>query len=1142
MSDLTSLERDTQSRNRIVSDIFTNFFVEAGAGSGKTTMLVSRMVAMVEAGIPIGKICAITFTKAAAGEFYDRFQKLLIERSNTDYIWEDKGYAGQLPKPTERTRELCAEALKNIDLCFMGTIDSFCGMVLSEHPSEARIPSDAGIVSDEEAEIFYKQQYVKLCSGEYGDELKEMARTFRGLYRNAEEVFVQGESVFMNNRNVHFNYTKPTAIDIDKAFASEREELVRAIGCLLKHPELKYPSEKNNLAAWDKIEDSYKNIKKRWSTNFANVVYAVKSIKDIRVIPEALNHYKLEIEGTFQSGGSKGKWLECTACGDDGLLSRLQNLQYSVSMAFLESSVPVLESEMRNKGNMTFFDYLYYLRNMLKRDAEGDGKLIRYIYDRHSYFLIDEFQDTNPMQAEVFFYLSSEHPVSQWSACEPRPGSLFIVGDPKQSIYRFRSADVTSFLKVKGLFEKNGGSILTLSRNFRSTDTLCEYFNSTFKIMLPVETADQSKFEEIPLPTPKDDEFQGIFTYTAYTGRLASVYPDETDPVQIGKIIDKLVDNEEYLIRTGSDKEPRKLRYSDIMVITYGKKKLAPIMAHLDEKGIPTRVEGDVPFAANEALTEVFKIYSAVADVDDAISLYGALNGKLIRFSKEELIKYKLNGGKISLRSTFDMDVCTDATAKKVAGKIDELKILSYEAMRLSPAALFAKIMDDYKVYKIAEAENLEVVYYTLELLRNAERSGIVVSLKDGAAYISELRAGVSGEERCLSLNDDRDAVHMANLHKVKGLEAPVVILAAATKFNNSNDKRIIHGDDGSEGYIFGLSKKDENGVSMGSFFETKEFEAERQDEKNAGLAENQRLVYVAATRARNVLIICDSITTSFGKESHQTAWKPLKENGLMDFFEVTGESVPKVHGKTETVDSAELYKEAEETCILNDRSMERATYSVELPSRLHISSKMSDVQDVNIVVEDDVEDDKESSTLTSDDNKSDNKSISHKFPALLGTMTHKLMEMLVSTKNKVNVDSAVDEIIKEYRTPVFAPYEKNLSKALSDMAECMRNGGYVQQNGLPQDILSTLLSADEVYCEVPYCYSEDGENGKVVWNGIMDVVYCTQGKWHIVDYKTNADGNNLDRKYQAQLSAYVKAFKSTTGEDADALIYHIDI
>ena len=139
-------------------------------------------------------------------------------------------------------------------------------------------------------------------------------------------------------------------------------------------------------------------------------------------------------------------------------------------------------------------------------------------------------------------------------------------------------------------------------------------------------------------------------------------------------------------------------------------------------------------------------------------------------------------------------------------------------------------------------------------------------------------------------------------------------------------------------------------------------------------------------------------------------------------------------------------------------------------------------------------------------------------------------------------MENAVNEIIREYRTPTFEPYEKNLIKALIDVAERMRNGGYAQTNGLPQDILKTLIEADEVYCEVPFCYSEDGQNGKVVWNGIMDVVYCAQGKWYIVDYKTNVDGNDLDRKYQNQLAAYVKAFKATTGEDAAAMTYHIDI
>ena len=96
---MTSFDKDTLSRNQIVSDIEKNFFVEAGAGSGKTTMLVNRMAAMVESGIDIKKICAITFTRAAAGEFHDRFQKILIERSDPDTVWVKDDRPGSLPCP-----------------------------------------------------------------------------------------------------------------------------------------------------------------------------------------------------------------------------------------------------------------------------------------------------------------------------------------------------------------------------------------------------------------------------------------------------------------------------------------------------------------------------------------------------------------------------------------------------------------------------------------------------------------------------------------------------------------------------------------------------------------------------------------------------------------------------------------------------------------------------------------------------------------------------------------------------------------------------------------------------------------------------------------------------------------------------------
>ena len=144
------MQQDTISRQKIVDKTDSNFFVEAGAGSGKTTILVKRMVAMVEQGLDVSKICAITFTKAAAGEFYDRFQKALIERSTAPTVEGFVQKPGELGNPDNVTRERCLKALNDIDLCFMGTIDSFCNMILSEHPAKAGIPSNAAVLSYED--------------------------------------------------------------------------------------------------------------------------------------------------------------------------------------------------------------------------------------------------------------------------------------------------------------------------------------------------------------------------------------------------------------------------------------------------------------------------------------------------------------------------------------------------------------------------------------------------------------------------------------------------------------------------------------------------------------------------------------------------------------------------------------------------------------------------------------------------------------------------------------------------------------------------------------------------------------------------------------------------------------------------------
>jgi ATP-dependent exoDNAse (exonuclease V) beta subunit len=258
-------------------------------------------------------------------------------------------------------------------------------------------------------------------------------------------------------------------------------------------------------------------------------------------------------------------------------------------------------------------------------------------------------------------------------------------------------------------------------------------------------------------------------------------------------------------------------------------------------------------------------------------------------------------------------------------------------------------------------------------------------------------------------------------------------------------------------------------------------------------------------------------------------------EPGLPDLFDLIPDAPEQGERAEISVNAAELYNAAQESAILNDRSAENASYKAENPSRLHVLSKLSESPDQP---EQEYAPEEEGTSSS----ETETGSGVHRFPALLGTMTHKLMEMLVTTGNQLDVRSAVGEIIREYRTPGTEGYESKLTEALLHVADTMRAGGFAQTNGLPQNMLSTLLSADEVYCEVPFSYMDEAEDVRTVWNGVMDVVYLKDGRWHIVDYKTNADGSDLDLRYQGQLTAYVKAFKATTGFEADAMTYHIDI
>ena len=1085
-------DMDKLARERISTEIDTNFFVEAGAGSGKTTQLVQRMTAMVRAGIPVGTISAITFTKAAAREFYQRFQKELIRLSTDEKV-----------ELAERVK--CAEALRDIDLCFMGTIDSFSHLILHEHPVEGGIPSDSAVKSENEMRAVYRREYSAILRREYGDELFGKYERFRSVQNRPSEVFAAFIPKIIEARASRFIFEMPDDTDIESIFSNEITAVRNALRCLYSHPEAISEGTGDCRESKDLLMQKYDMLSRAWNSNIDNVCYVLGKLDGLRLTCSPSEIGVLD-ESLFEYYDGKRVQYYSFKIKDTDLFRELKELRYSFTMDFLVSAARAIAEKLRKNGELTFFDYKLYLRDMLKKDAENGGKLIRHIFERHSYFLIDEFQDTDPMQAEIFFYLTAEEPVANWRKCVPRKGSLFIVGDPKQSIYRFRSADVSAFKEVRQLFENGVGEVVQLTRNFRSTAKLRNWFNDTFKRLLPEDTHHQSRFSPIPIEDTDDSSLiGGVWTYNVEMKRNSIV----DDEIQVAKIICGLVSDKDKLIKSSNDAPAQNVRYSDFMVIVNSKNHIIKFLREFERCNIPVMVEGKISFGDCPALCAIVPIMEAAADPYNKTTVYAALTGDVFNIRDSELIKLRNSGGSLVLFRSKEGEAldCEEIETAK-----DKLAKLAVRARTMTPAALFCAAMDELRIIEKTGAAYLEYLYYALELLRSAEVQGEVVSVRDGAAFLRDL-LDESAQERCISLQRDSGRVHIANLHKVKGLEAPVVILADPRTTAHSPDRRTEHNADGSDCYIFSLSSETLKAA------ETERYPAAFIDEEESMTAEKLRLLYVAATRARNLLIISNAVKSS-GEPANGNPWEPLLYDTDGDIFSLINQADDTDMAQRTETNAAELYDEAEKTSLFNETEPGKPTYAIVRPSQIKLKSVIDS--------EDDFEDNADAEMRAKEIRTN---------AALVGTMVHRLIECLVSAKSRTDPGKLAAEIVGKYNA------SDEYVDMLKKVYECMNGGGYPQSNDIGSDLLAELREAEEVHCEVPFCHrAEEADGTFTLWNGVIDLLYKKDGKWHIIDYKTNAEANSLDHKYEDQLSAYKAAVLAITGEESEAAIYHIDV
>ncbi|WP_309118302.1 UvrD-helicase domain-containing protein [Paenibacillus sp.] len=834
MSDVTLIAADEEARRRIATDLDTSFVVEAGAGSGKTTSLVARMIALVESGkAEVRRMAAITFTNKAAAELRGRFRMKLEQRLRDA---ED-----------ETTRSRLSLALRQIPEGFVGTIHAFCGRLLRERPMEAGL--DPEFAEMDEAE---SRERLQLYWDDYLLELRERNESaidaLAGVGVHVEDLRAVYLCVAMYEDVDVFTEDAPRP-DFDRLRLSLLpliDEAVRALPT--NRPE----------GGWDPLQQALR---------------AAAAFRRSRDVEDDLT--LLALASTFDKaiGVTQKRWPDPKTA--KALKERFAEWRADVLLPFLRAwkeylhpqvvrfvlpAVTYARKRRLQEGALSFQDLLMKATTMLRERPE----VRRYFSSRYARLFVDEFQDTDPVQAEMMLLLTGADPeVDEWRRLRPKPGSLFIVGDPKQSIYRFRRADISTYNLVKRIM-RECGAVLQLTRNFRSVRSVGDFVNYAFegKFMPPGKSDDtQADFVRMLTtranPTGKRQR-HGVYTLTspkAEYDRKADIASEDAD--RIARWISWACDgNLQVADREGGMEATRPARPDDFLVLLKYREFIGLYAERLEAYGIPSDTSGSQ--VMYDELRALRLLAACLEDPSDRVPLLATLRGPLFGVSDEALYAYTMEVGRISLYGSADGE---EADEGAPAGAPVRAALAALRAMlsivRKEPAlSAFLRL-----------TERLGLLPYAAGSPSGSIRAGTLTKLYETIAGHPEAASDWGALTRLLGEIADANglegaslfagtgrAVRIMNLHKAKGLEAPIVFLACPC--GDSDRDATEH-----------IDRLQEPAAGYFAITRRKEFQTEviaqpvgwpevAEKERLYMHAERDRLLYVAATRAKQLTIV----------------------------------------------------------------------------------------------------------------------------------------------------------------------------------------------------------------------------------------------------------------------------------------------
>jgi ATP-dependent helicase/nuclease subunit A len=816
---MTQPLEDQADRDRIRNETSSTLFVNAGAGSGKTTALVDRVTTLVLIDeIPLSNIAAVTFTEKAGAELRDRLRAC---------------FEGHWREANSEHKHLAQRALDDLDGAAIGTLHAFAQRLLMEHPIEAGLPPVIEVLDEVGSSVAFEERWAELQNGLLDDDA-------------IAEPLLLGMAVGMTLKHVRSLATmlgRDWDLIADRVLSLPTEPVrVPNMGSFLDRATDVSSLRAHCSDADDKLLPAFHQLEE-----FAALLAAAVDVESQLAMLDKISTLKF-------SNGQKGNWgipvadvrtagkelaADAAAVVGEVLDQCLRQITRWVAQRVLDAA-----QVRRVEGRLEFHDLLVLARDLLRRNSHARAAL----HDNYRRLLLDEFQDTDPIQIELAVRIAGGAEASQdrWQEVSVPPGRLFVVGDAKQSIYRFRRASIATYLEAQSLIGSGAG----LSTNFRTVEPILDWVNAVFGNLIQYQPDGQPAYEPLGCHRPRtgDGPAITILGADAHTGlpRSAASILREREAADVAAVIRKVID-EGWTVYDDKTESWRPAQHKDIAVLVPARTSLPFLEQAFDDRGVPYRAEASSLVYQAAEVRDLLACARSIADTSDGLSLVTALRSPVFGCGDDDLWRWRQAGGAFTIYSELDAkDPLSDGP---VGAALVYLRRLSFEARWLTPSELLAGIIADRRMLEVAAVgPRTRDSWRRLRFVVDQARAWSEVSHGGLRAYLAW--AAHQGQEtsrvaESVLPETDANAVRVMTIHAAKGLEFPIVVLSGMTAQSpGGRGVKLLWPLAG--GYAVKLAK----GVQTG------DFEAAIPIDEQMDKLEKLRLLYVAATRARDHLIV----------------------------------------------------------------------------------------------------------------------------------------------------------------------------------------------------------------------------------------------------------------------------------------------